>query len=108
MNILLAHGDRIEGTEITIIEGKSIDMPIDIKIKNWKELAEQFGLEYTYMGVKSAKQISKQMRVDMVKEKTPPPHYEIRCNTDSEAIATFQLVEQTKTQWVYEYTGTAN
>lgn len=26
MNILLAHGDRIEGKEIIIVEGKSIDM----------------------------------------------------------------------------------
>lgn len=108
MNIILCSGDQIQGQSIVIVEGKSIDMPIDIKIKNWKDLVDQFGLEYTYMGVKSAKQISKQMRIDLEKEKVAPLHYEIRCNTDSEAIALFQLVSDNKNQWVYEYAGTAN
>lgn len=31
MNFLLAHGDRIEGTDIVLIEGKSIDMEADKK-----------------------------------------------------------------------------
>ncbi len=80
-----------------------------IEIKNWKEVVDQFGLDDTYMGVKSARQISVQMRKELEGAKELPKVYTTRCNTDSEAIATFSLVsDKPGIVAIYEYTGTAN
>lgn len=83
---------------------------LTVEIINWKTLVDQFGLEDTYMGLKSARQISIQMRKDIEKMPEAPEHYEIRCNTDSEAICTFIRTHYNKIKQVvrYEYTGTAN
>lgn len=78
-----------------------------VQIRNWKDFVDQFGLDDTYMGQKSARQISIQMRKEIEPLKEPPKHYSIRYNTEGEGICLFNLIS-TKKDWVYEYTGTAN
>lgn len=79
-----------------------------VEITNWKTLVDQFGLDDTYMGLKSARQISIQMRKEIEGLVEPPKDYSIRCNTESEAICIFKAVYVKQNVIKYEYRGTAN
>lgn len=63
-----------------------------VQITNWKDLVDQFGLDDTYMGTKSARQISTHMRKEIEKLKEPPTHWECRYTTQGEGICLFVLV----------------
>ncbi len=81
------------------------------KITNWNDLKNQFGLINTTKGLKSAKQISSELS-KIVKLSGANKGIAIECNTDSEAVCLFTLLQVSNNGFIdtaeYEYTGTAN
>ena len=85
---------------------------INVELINWKTLKDQFGLTDTTEGVKSARQLHKALKNEVLNKGVDSPII-IPCNTKSEAVAIFVFVNTLTIKgkpatYVYEYTGTAN
>ena len=80
---------------------------MNITITNWKDLVDQFGLTDKKVGCPSARQLSNELK-KLVENIGTVEYQTIPCNTQSDAIAIFQLVSRSNTMCGYEYQGTAN
>ena len=80
-----------------------------IEISNWATLREQFGLTDSAEGVKSARQISKELtKLAQNFDSENELGLSVECNTKSEAICLFEFDSEVNGVLIFDYTGTAN
>jgi len=80
-----------------------------IEISNWATLREQFGLTDSIEGVKSARQISKELtKLAQNFDSENEIGLAVECNTKSEAVCLFEFNSEKSGTIIFDYTGTAN